>query len=98
MISAVVTTVSSYPSTPRGMQRVLKNDQLVTALSGGGAPYEVRATLLRDPRTPSGYRWTSSHGPPLTIQSGTLAGAQVIVDRQRPIAAVLPLLRRWSGM
>lgn len=98
MITGVVTSVSAYPATPRGMQRVLKNDQLVTALSGGGAPYEVRAALRRDPRTPSGFRWTSSHGPPLAIQSGTLAGAQVIVDRQRPIAAVLPLLRRWSGM
>lgn len=98
MISGVVTSVSAYPATARGMQRMLKNDQLVTALSGGGAPYEVRATLSPDPRTPSGYRWTSSHGPPLGIQSGTLAGAQVIVDTQRPIAKVLPLLRRWSGM
>jgi hypothetical protein len=32
------------------------------------------------------------------IQSGTLANGLVSVDRQRPIAAVLPLLRRWSGM
>ncbi|HET7460164.1 MAG TPA: NHLP bacteriocin system secretion protein [Longimicrobium sp.] len=98
MITGRVTSVSAYPATPRGMQRMLKNDQLVTALSGGGAPYEVHATLAIDPKTPSGFRWTSSHGPPLAIQSGTLAGAQVIVDSQRPIARVIPLLRRWSGM
>lgn len=98
MITGRVTSVSAYPATPRGMQRMLKNDQLVSALSGGGAPYEVHATLALDPATPSGYRWTSSHGPPLTIQSGTLAGAQVIVDSQRPIARVIPLLRRWSGI
>jgi len=98
MMQGKVTFVSSFPATPRGMTMTLKNDQLSQALSGGGAPYEVHADLVVDPRTASHYRWTSSGGPPVAIQSGTLASALVTVDRQRPIATVLPMLRRWSGM
>ncbi|HYH79253.1 MAG TPA: NHLP bacteriocin system secretion protein [Longimicrobium sp.] len=98
MMLGKVTFVSSFPATPRGMAMALKNDQLVQSLSGQGAPYEVHADLIVDPTTLSRYRWSSSGGPPVEIQSGTLANGLVSVDRQRPIAAVLPLLRRWSGM
>lgn len=98
MMQGKVTFVSNFPATPRGMTMALKNDQLVQSLSGGGAPYEVHADLIVDPTTPSRYRWSSSHGPPVEIQSGTLASGLVTVDRQRPITTVLPLLRRWTGM
>lgn len=98
MMVGKVTYVSNFPATPRGMMRTLKNEQLVRELSGGGAPYEVHADLLVDPATASRYRWTSSGGPPMEVQSGTLAMGQVTVERERPIAAVLPLLRRWTGM
>ena len=97
MMLGTVTFVSNFPATPRGMLRVLKNAQLVSELSGGGAPYEVHAELSIDPSTESGYRWTSSAGPPTKIESGTTALATVTVAEQRPISKVIPLLRRWSG-
>ena len=97
MMLGTVTFVSNFPATPRGMMRVLKNEQLVRELSGGGAPYEVHAELNVDPFTESGYLWTSSAGPPTRIQSGTTALATVTVAEQRPISKVIPLLRRWSG-
>lgn len=93
-----VTFVSNFPATPKGMLRVLKNEQLVQALSGGGAPYEVHASLEVDPATVSRYRWSSSNGPPIRIESGTLAGATVTVREDRPVAKVIPLLRRWTGI
>lgn len=93
-----VTYVSDFPATSRGMGRVLKNEQLVAALSGGGAPYEVRAELIPDPETPSRYRWSSSKGPPSEVYSGTLAAGAITVAARRPIALVLPLLRRYSGL
>jgi HlyD family secretion protein len=98
MMLGRVTYVSDFPATTRGMSRVLKNDQLVSALSGGGAPYEVRADLLPDPTTVSRYRWSSSKGPPSEVRSGTLADAAITVQSKRPIALVLPLLRRASGL
>ncbi len=92
-----VTYVSDFPATPQGMQRILKNPQLVTALSGEDAPYEVHADLLPDPGSLSRYRWSSSGGPPIRIQSGTLASANVVLERRRPIVMVIPQLRRHTG-
>jgi HlyD family secretion protein len=92
-----VTYVSDFPVTPQGMRRVLKNEQLVTSLSGNDAPYEVHADLLPDPDNVSTYRWTSSEGPPIRIQSGTLASAGVVVERRKPILMVIPQLRRHTG-
>lgn len=98
LMLARVTYVSDFPATPRGMRRVLKNDKLVSTLAGSDAPYEVHADLLIDANTVSKYKWTSSHGPPLRIQSGTLAGAQITVAARRPIEMVLPLLREYTGL
>jgi HlyD family secretion protein len=89
-----VTYVSDFPVTPQAMQQVLKNDRLVTSLSGDDAPYEIRVDLLPDPDNLSTYRWTSSEGPPIRIQSGTVASAGVVVERRRPILMVVPQLRR----
>ena len=93
-----VTYVSEFPATSKGMRRILKNERLVSALSGEDAPYEVHADLVLDPSTVSRYRWSSSHGPPLAIQSGTLATAEITVATERPIGMVLPLFRRWTGL
>jgi HlyD family secretion protein len=98
MLLGRVTFVSSFPATGKGMQRVLKNQQLTSALSGQGAPYEVHAELIVDPDTPSQYRWTSSSGPPTKIQSGTLAQGFITVKTQRPISRILPVLRKWLGV
>jgi HlyD family secretion protein len=93
-----ITYVSDYPATSRGMLRILKNDKLLTSLVGADSPYEVHADLLVDEHTFSGYRWSSSQGPPLKIQSGTRAAAYVTVASRRPIEMVIPLLREYSGI
>lgn len=93
-----VTYVSDFPATAKGMQRVLKNDKLAAALSGGDAPYELHADLVPDVNTVSKYKWTSSQGPPLRIQSGTLATANVEVAARRPIDMVIPLIRAYTGI
>ncbi|MCC7054305.1 MAG: NHLP bacteriocin system secretion protein [Gemmatimonadaceae bacterium] len=93
-----VTYVSDFPATPKGMLRVLKNDQLVSGLAQGRAPYEVRADLLVDPATVSRYKWSSSGGPPIRIQSGTLALGNIEVASRRPIEMVMPILRRALGL
>lgn len=93
-----ITYVSDYPSTSRGMLRILKNDKLLTSLVGSDSPYEVHADLLVDEHTFSGYRWSSSQGPPLKIQSGTRAAAYITVASRRPVEMVVPLLREYSGL
>ena len=93
-----VTYVSDFPATSKGMQRVLKNDKLVLGLGGQDAPYEVHADLTVDPDTPSHYRWSSSSGPPLRIQSGTIASGNITIGSKRPIEMVIPWVRQNLGL
>jgi HlyD family secretion protein len=97
-VTATVTSVSDFPATAEGMLRTLANQSLVQALSGGGATYEVYASLELDPSTPSGYAWSSSRGPDGRLQSGTVCTATVGVEAERPLALVIPALRRWTGV
>jgi HlyD family secretion protein len=97
LMLGTVTYVSDFPATPEGMARVLKNDALAQSLAGTGAPYEVHADLVPDPRTVSHYRWSSPTGPPTEVRSGTLCHAQVTLREVRPVELVLPIFRRMVG-
>jgi HlyD family secretion protein len=93
-----VTWVAEFPSTARGMKRLLGNEALVTALMTDGPPIQVNVALTRDPSTPTGYRWSSSRGPNLKISSGTLAQGSVIVKEDRPIGLLIPTIREKLGV
>ena len=92
-----VRSVSEFPVTPEGLRKVLRNDKLVEQWMGRDAPIEIVADLAADPSTPSGYKWSSSKGPPTQVRSGTIAVASVVVERRRPISYVLPVVRRSLG-
>jgi hypothetical protein len=88
-----VVSVGEFPATRQGMLRVLGSEELVQALSVAGAPIEIRADLMLDPQTPSGYAWSSSQGPPLQIDSGTFCTAWIKVREQRLLSLVLPTVK-----
>lgn len=89
-----VQSVDHYPSTRAGMMGALRNEQLVDSFlqAAGGAPIAVRARLVVDKATPSGFRWSSGAGPAIGLTSGTRCTAAVITRTQRPIALVFPVL------
>jgi len=89
-----VRTVAQFPSTQRGMTASLGNESLVQHFlsAAGGAPVEIEVELLGD-RTPSGFKWSTSNGPPTKIPSGTLSQADIILEEQRPISLMLPIFR-----
>jgi HlyD family secretion protein len=89
-----VRAVAEIPSTLEGMQRVLKNKQLVQTLSNNAAPFEVIVDLYADPDTPSGYRWSSSRGPSLHLNEGTLIDADVEVRSLPILSLVVPQMRQ----
>ena len=93
-----VTWVAEFPSTSRGMTRLLGNEALVTKLMQQGPPIQVNVALERDPATPTGYRWSSSRGPSLKISSGTLASGDVVVQEDRPFRLVIPKVREATGL
>ena len=96
-IFARVKRVAEIPATAEGMLHVLKNQQLVTTLSAGGAPFAVEIELLSDPTAPSGFVWSSAPGPTTTISPGTLASGRVWVRRLRLIEFAVPAVRGLFG-
>jgi HlyD family secretion protein len=96
-IVAEVRSVADFPATPEGLERTLRNRTLATTLTGRGAPIEVVVRLAVDPRTPSGYEWSSSQGPPVQVFTGTLCSASVEVATRRPAEYVLPFLKELTG-
>jgi HlyD family secretion protein len=88
-----VRDVADIPSTTEGMQRTLKNRQLVQTLSNNAAPFEVIIDLALDPSTPSGYRWSSSRGPDISLNGGTLVSADIEVRSVPILAFAIPQVR-----
>jgi HlyD family secretion protein len=89
--------VADFPATPDSMMGALRNSALVEELLGGSSKIEMRAALLPDQKTASGYQWSSSGGPPFKVGSGTKVTVSVVVERKRPITKVLPFLRSTFG-
>ncbi len=89
-----VARVSQFPATFAAMMKVLQNEQLVRERLAEGSVIQVDVNLTPDPKTVSGFKWTSAGGPPVEIQSGTICTADITVKTQRPISLVIPYLRR----
>jgi HlyD family secretion protein len=86
--------VAEVPATPEGMAYTLKNKQLVQTLSNNAAPIEIAVDLEKDASTPSGYQWSSSRGPDLRLNDGTLARADIEVRDMPLLSLVIPPLRQ----
>ena len=93
-----VVWAAEYPSTSRGMTRLLGNEALVQKLMTEGPPIQVNVVLDRSPETPSGFRWSSSTGPSVKISSGTLATGDVVVRQEAPINLLIPKVREKLGL
>jgi HlyD family secretion protein len=95
MMRGLVTKVSEFPVTESNLNKTLHNRTMVQSLLRSGAPIAVEIVPILDPRTPSGYKWSSSQGPPTTIDTGTDCFANVLVKEQRPISLVIPWCRKY---
>jgi len=96
-----VTIVSPFPVTTEDMVSVIGNENLANtfaeALRGGGA-IQVFAELETDSNSASGYKWSSSEGPPLKLTPGTTTQVRVKVGEVAPISYIIPLFRSLTGV
>jgi HlyD family secretion protein len=93
-----IRAVGDYPVTPDAVKSVVGgNDQAAAELLGQGTKIEVHVGLKPDARTPSGYTWSSSSGPPFKVDGGTRVVVSVVVDRKAPISYVLPIFKQALG-
>jgi HlyD family secretion protein len=92
-----VKSVGEFPVTPEGLRKILRNDRLAEELTRSASSIEIVATLFPAADTPSGYRWSSSKGPPTPVFSGTQSRGSVVVENKKPISYVLPVLKKSLG-
>src|SRR5262249_19113707 len=97
-ISGYVTYVSGFPDTPAELMRNFTNEVLVKTRTADGPVTGVHVEMATNTKTASGYQWTSSKGPDLTLTGGTLCTAEVVTRWQKPIELVLPSLRKALGL
>lgn len=88
-----VVSVSDFPVSLEAVRALISNDDLARSFLSNGPPYQVIVRLERDAATTSGYRWTSSRGAGITLDSGITLEADVTVEMRRPIEMVIPALR-----
>lgn len=93
-----VIEVSMYPVSAESMMNDLGSETLVKGLLETGPKYAVTVDLQIDTNTLSGYAWTSSGGPPIKINSGTICTAYVLLEERAPISFVLPFLKKTFGV
>jgi HlyD family secretion protein len=93
-LKASVKSVSEYPVSEAAIKTVLGNDVLVKEFSSKGAPIAVVLSLLFDPKAISGYKWTTTDGPPYKINQGTRITCFIWTEELRPINLVIPYLKK----
>ncbi|MBI9100110.1 MAG: NHLP bacteriocin system secretion protein [Spirochaetaceae bacterium] len=93
-ILGIVTEVSAFPVSNQFLMRTFRHEGLVNMFSRGGTPIEVKADLIPDLTTISNFKWSSSRGPDITIESGLIATGSVTVREQSPLSLVLPILKK----
>ena len=97
MVGTVV-SVSKYPATEQGMMAVFNNANLVRELSKTGPPHAVLVQFVADAKSASGYHWSTGAGSKLPVTSGTMATGTFIVEQNRPISLLIPLLKQSAGL
>lgn len=95
---AKVKSVGEFPVTPEGLRKILRNDKLAEELTGRTTSIEIVASLVPVSDTPSGYRWSSSKGPPTPVYSGTQSKGSIVVEKKKPISYVLPAIKKTLGV
>jgi HlyD family secretion protein len=71
-------------------------DPIATLPDKATAPVRIVTVNLEAANTPSGLRWSGGRGPDISLENGTPAKGEVVVERRRPLSFLLPFLR-WLG-
>lgn len=69
-----VRTATKFPITQPEMARVLQSEDLAHQLSGSGPYLQAFVELATDPRTASGYAWSSARGGDGAVQRDAVPG------------------------
>lgn len=89
-----VTAVSDEDVSIEHVEQIVHNNELTRNLFGGEPALLAYVELVPTKDNPSGFEWWSGSGPPYRVTAGSVATAEIIVERVRPITLVVPALRK----
>lgn len=82
---------TNIPLNDQNIYQIIPNNSLQKFLLGDmKAPVLLEIVPEKDPKTPSGYKWTSGNGPPFKIDAGTTGNIKVVIDSVKPLYYVFP--------
>jgi len=93
-IEGIVTNISTFPVSDQYLQSTLQNSSLVDSFRKIENPIEIEVSLIPDPDTYSGYKWSSSKGPEEKLTVGVICTGTIVVESKRPIELVIPALKK----
>ncbi|UFR00666.1 HlyD family efflux transporter periplasmic adaptor subunit [Streptomyces sp. Go40/10] len=85
-----VKSVDRTAQSAQSISAFLGDSQLGEQFTRKGRPVAVLVELDKSSSTRSGYRWSTSDGPPFRLDSMTLATGSVRLADQRPVDWLLP--------
>ncbi|MEV6654248.1 HlyD family efflux transporter periplasmic adaptor subunit [Streptomyces sp. NPDC051219] len=85
-----VKKVGRSPQTQARIGSFLGDKQLAAQFARQGNPVAVLVELERSSATESGYKWSSTDGPPYAVDSTTPVTGAVHLSAQRPVDWLLP--------
>jgi HlyD family secretion protein len=93
-----VASITDRSVSTEELQAVLRNLELTKNLMGTSSPLLAHIDLFGDPNTESGFAWWTGDGPPFRVTRGTRVAVDVIVEETRPLALIMPALRKLLGV
>jgi len=82
---------TNIPLNDQNIYQIISNNSLQKFLLGDmQVPVLIEIVPETDPKTPSGYKWTSGVGPPFKIDAGTTGNVRVVIDSVKPLYYVFP--------
>jgi multidrug efflux pump subunit AcrA (membrane-fusion protein) len=88
VVRGKVKSVSETPLSTAAVAALVGNPDLAHQLTKDGPPVLAEVSLTPDPKTRSGFQWSTPKGPPFPLQPGTEVTGQVIQQEQRPIDVI----------
>ena len=89
LLRGQVVSVGRYPLTTQALGNLLGGGLAAGSFASVADPELVVLDMVRDPKTASGYAWTSVTGPPGPLSSQVSVTATITVTTERPINLVL---------
>lgn len=84
-MTGMVAFVSEYPVTFQHVYDLVGNEALAEALLKNNTCYEIAVSLATSEETATGYKWTTSLGPPKKIGNLSLCDTAIVVQELRPV-------------